>query len=196
MIKDGEGGGTLAGVTSEHRLKTDAKSSVAEEVASQNERSFILHGRCHLATSTSGGFLAFRNDSVDRLIAISRIYIDAHSLTDDLIVTQVKNPTISNGTDISSTGIINKNYTSRRDIIGTLYISDSSSDLTYTGGHEYHAFPVSSLQQYQRDMKGTNILGYEDIILFGWETTDGGNAVDGEIVSFSVNIYEIPEESL
>ena len=60
----------------------------------------------------------------------------------------------------------------------------------------YHAFPVASLTPLQRDMKGTNILGQDDIFLFGWSTVDGGNAVNGEVVSFSVNLYEVPTEEV
>jgi hypothetical protein len=136
--------------------------------------------------------MAIKNTSADVKIAISRIYIDAHSLSDSLIVEQIKNPTITGGTDISSTGIINKNYASSRDMTAILTVSDSISDMTFTGGLPYHAFPVESLKQYGRDMKGTNLLGQNDILVFGWETVDAGNAVNGEIVSFSVNVYEIP----
>jgi hypothetical protein len=136
--------------------------------------------------------MAIKNTSADVKIAISRIYIDSHSLSDNLIVEQIKNPIISGGTNISSTGIINKNYASSREMTSILTVSDGSADLTFTGGKVYHAFPVQSLQQYGRDMKGTNLLGQNDMLVFGWETVDGGNAVDGEIVAFSVNVYEIP----
>jgi len=196
QIRDGEGSGRLAGVDKNHRLKTNAQSNFAEEIAAQNERAYILHGECHLSASANGGFLAVRNDSTDVLLAISRIYIDPHLLSGDLIIYQVKNPTISNGTDISETGIVNKNYTSRRRMIGTLWISDGSSDLTYTDGSNYHAFSAQSLTSKQRDMKGTNIIGQNDVLLFGWKTADGSNAVDGEIVSFSVNLYEVPVEEI
>jgi hypothetical protein len=192
FIRDGTGSGLLAKVEAGNRLKVASKTSFAEEIAAQNDRAFIFHGRCHLSANSSGGFMAIKNTSADVKIAISRIYIDAHSLTDDIIVEQVKNPTISGGTNISSTGIINKNYASSRAMTATLTISDVSSDMTFTGGSPYHAFPVQSLQQYGRDMKGTNLLGQNDILVFGWETVDGENAVDGEIISFSVNVYEIP----
>lgn len=196
QIRDGTGKGFLAKVDVNNRLRVDSKSSVAEEVAAQNERAFILHGECHLAAAASGGLLAFTSTSVDKLVAISRIYIDAHVLSDNIIVTQVKNPTISSGTDISETGIVNKNYTSRQELLGTLKISDSSADLTYTGGEQYHAFPAPSMTSQQRDMKGTNILGQNDTIVFGWKTADGSNAVDGEVIALSINIYEIPIEEV
>ncbi len=191
-IRDGTGSGLLAKVETGNRLKVASKTSFAEEIAAQNDRAFIFHGRCHLKAGPSGAFMAIRNTSADQKIAISRIYIDSHSLSDNLIVEQVKNPIISGGTDKSLTGMINKNYASARVMSAILTISDSSSDMTFTGGTPYHAFPVQSLKQYARDMKGTNLLGQNDIFLFGWETVDGGNAVDGEIVSFSVNVYEIP----
>ena len=191
-IRDGTGSGLLAKVETGNRLKVASKTSFAEEISAQNDRAFIFHGRCHLSANSSGAFMAIKNTSADVKIAISRIYIDAHNLTDSLIVEQVKNPTIFGGTNISATGIINKNYASNRAMTATLTVSDSSADMTFTGGSPYHAFPVESLKQYPRDMKGTNLLGQNDMLLFGWETVDGGNAVDGEIVSFSVNVYEIP----
>ena len=192
IIRDGTGSGLLAKVEAGNRLKVASKTSFAEEIASQNDRAFIFHGRCHLSANSSGGFMAIKNTSPDVKIAVSRIYIDSHLLTDNLIVEQIKNPTITGGTDISSTGIINKNFASSRAMTAILTVSDGSSDLTFTGGSPYHAFPVESLKQYPRDMKGTNLLGQNDTLLFGWETVDGGNAVNGEIVSFSVNVYEIP----
>jgi len=39
-----------------------------------------------------------------------------------------------------------------------LTISDASSDMTVTGGTQFHEFLVQSKSSYQRDMKGTNIL--------------------------------------
>jgi hypothetical protein len=192
IIRDGTGSGVLAGVETGNRLKVASKMFFAEEIAAQNDRAFIFHGRCHLASATSGALMAIKNTSAESKIAITRIYIDPHSLTDNIIVSQVQNPIVSNGTDISATGIINKNYASSRNLVATLRISDGSSDMTYTGGSPYHAFSAQSLQSSARDMKGTNLLGQNDTFLFSWETVDGGNAVDGEIISFSVNCYEIP----
>ncbi len=196
QIIDGTGDSYRAKVGESHRLFVASRSSDAEEIAARSERAFILHGRCHLAAATTGAFMAFRNDSSDILYAVSRIYIDPHGLTDDLIITQIKNPTRANGTDISTTGLVNKNFISNRAATGTLWISDGSSDMTFTLGSEYHAFAGRSLTPISRDMRGTNILGKNDTIGWGWETVDGANAVDGEIVSFSVNIYEIPTEEV
>jgi hypothetical protein len=192
MIRDGTGSGLLAKVEAGNRLKVASKTSFAEEIAAQNDRAFIFHGRCHLSANSSGAFMAIKNTSADVKIAITRIYIDSHSLSDNLIVEQIKNPTITGGTDISSTGIINKNFASSREMTALLTISDINSDMTFTGGNPYHAFSVESLKQYPRDMKGTNLLGQNDTLVFGWETVDGGNAIDGEVVSFSVNVYELP----
>lgn len=196
QIIDGTGNSYRAKVGESHRLFVASRSSDAEEIAARNERAFILHCECHVSADASGAFLAFRNDSSDILYAVSRIYIDSHSLSDDLIVRQVKNPTRSGGTDISATGIVNKNYASNREVTGTLWHSDSGANLTLSGGSKYHAFPVTTLKQYTRDMRGTNILGKNDVIGWTWSTVDLGNAVDGEIVSFSVNIYEIPTEEV
>jgi hypothetical protein len=43
-------------------------------------------------------------------------------------------------------------------------------------------------------MRGTNILNNGDTILWGWATLDGGNAVDGEKIAISANLYIIPTE--
>ena len=63
------------------------------------------------------------------------------------------------------------------------------------GGTNYHAFSISSLESVTRNMRGTNILGKGDAIGWSWATVDGGNAVDAEIISFSVNMYRFrPDE--
>jgi len=195
IIKSGDSGYT-AKVDSNSRLFVDSKSSFAEEVASYRGNSYIWHAQCHLAAATSGGLMAFTSTDQNYAYAITRLYFDAHSLSDDIIIHQVKNPVLVGGTDISTTGMINKNYDSGKTQLGTLKISDGSADLTYTGGTDYHAFVIQSKQGIQRNMNGTNILNNNDVICWGWETLDGANAVDGEIISLSINGYRIPVEEL
>ncbi len=192
MIKDGGGRAFLAKVSSQQRLLVESKSRSSEEVEAQNGQSFVLHGECHLAAAASGGLMSLANSETLFNVFITRIHIDVHTLTPvDLVVTQVKNPTISNGTDISTTGIVNKNYASGVVLAGTLTISDGSSNMTYTGGSQYHAFPVQTMQQYIRDMQGTNIVNPDTIILWGWKTRSGSNATDAEIISLSVNCVRV-----
>lgn len=193
VLKSGKDG-NVAIVDDDNRLLTNTKSFFAEEIGSQNGRAFIWHGRCHLAAATSGGLMAFTSSDQTDLTVITRLYFDAHALSDNIIITQVKNPTLAGGTDISTTGIVNKNFASGRSMQGTLKISDSSADLTYTGGSEFHTFPLATLERESRDMRGTNIINNGNTILWGWETVDGGNAVDGEIISISANVYIIPTE--
>jgi len=195
IIKSGDSGNT-AKVDSNSRLFVDSKSSFAEEVAAYRGNAYIWHAQCHLAAATSGGLMAFTSSDQNFAYAITRIYIDAHSLSDDIIVHQVKKPTLVSGTDISTTGIVNKDFSSGSTQQGTLKISDGSADLTYTGGTDYHAFVVQSKQSVHRSMNGTNIISNGDTILWGWETLDGANAVDGEIISLSINGYRIPVEEL
>lgn len=192
-IKSGSNG-NVATVDDDNRLMTNAKSFFAEEVASQNGRAFIWHGECHLAAATDGALMAFTSSDQTDFTAVTRIYVDAHTLTDDIIIYQVKNPTLVGGTDISSTGIVNKNFSEGRTMAGTLKMSDGSADLTYTGGTNYHSFVISSKDNITRDMRGTNILGNGDVILWGWATLDGGNAIDGEKIALSINTYLIPTE--
>jgi len=190
-IIDGQGKGYLAGVSSENRLLSDSKSRPSEEVEAQNSRAFILHGECHTAAAASGGLLYFTNTSSVNDVVVTRIYIDPCTITPtDLIITQVRTPaTTANGTDISSTGIVQKNYGTANSTIGTLVISDSSSDMTYTGGSQYHAFPAKTMTSLTRDMKGTNVITPNTTILLGWKTASGSNATDGEIVSLSINCF-------
>ena len=191
QLRDGTGSGKLAQVTDENRLAVDSKSRPSEEVEAVLSQAFILHGECHLAAAASGGLMYFTNTDVTKEVVITRIYIDVHTLTPtDLIVTQVRKPlTLVSGTDISTTGIVQKNFGTANTEIGALVISDGSANMTYTGGDKYHAFPVQTMQQYTRDMKGTNVIAPNTTILWGWKTRAGGNATDAEIISLSVNCF-------
>lgn len=187
----GNAAGRTADVSSDFRLLTESKSRESEEVEAEKGRSFILHGECHLAVAASGALISFENTSSDEEVIITRLYIDSHTITPtDLIITMEKGPTITNGTDISSTGVIQKNFGRGDTLTGTLKISDSSSDMTFTGGANYHAFPVQTMSQYTRDVKGSNVISPGKIIGWGWKTRGGGNAVDGEIVSLSINCFK------
>ena len=123
-------------------------------------------------------------------VVISRIYIDPWVLTPNVVVTQQKQPTRIDGTDITETGVINKNFSSHLILLVDLFISDASSDMTFNNGINYHAFPAKSMTSQTRDMKGTNIISPGETIGWGWKTVDGGNATDGEVISLSVNCYE------
>jgi len=195
-IIGGSGGSVKeAIVDNDGQLLVSAKSHAVEEWYSEEKGfGFIIHARCHTAAASSGSLLMIQNDETTKRIHITREYIDPMTLTPtDLIITQVKNPTtITGGTDIStstSVGIIQKNFTSGVVLNATIKQSDGSSDMTFTGGKQYHAFPVSSRTPIQRNMNGTNILGKNDVLMFGWETEGGGNATNAEIISLSINIY-------
>lgn len=190
VLKSGRSGYT-ATVNSNERLLTSSEGHDVEGVRAHTGDAFVMYGMCHLAAATSGGFLYFTNTDSTHHIHITRILIDAHSLSDNIIIHQVKNPdTVTGGTDVSTTNLVNKNFGSGTTTDGTLVMSDGSSDMTYTGGTRYHSLPIGSLQSKPRDMRGTNIVTNAKTILWGWETVDGGNAVDGEIISFSVNYYK------
>ena len=191
-IRDGGGTGSVARVDSSNRLHTESKSRQSEEVEAQDAKAFILHGECHLAAAVSGGLLYFTNTSSNKEVVITRIYIDPQVITPtDLIITQVRKPTTtSGGTDISSTGKIQKNFGASTDLEGVLVISDGSSDMTYTGGERYHSIPIKSMTSTPpRHMRGTNVIAPNTTILWGWKTVAAGNATDGEIISLSVNCF-------
>jgi len=189
-ILDGRGHGKVAGVSDELRLLSESKSRPSEEVEAQRGAAYILHGECHTAAAAAGGLMSFKNTSNLDDVVITRIYIDSHTITPtDLILTQVKNPTVSGGTDITSTGVVQKNYGKNDGLTGTLTISDAASDITLSGGSNYHSMPIKTMSQYARDMKGTNVVTPGKTIAWGWKTRAGGNATDGEIVSLSVNCF-------
>ena len=189
VIKSGDSG-NVAKVDKDNRLHVDSKSNFVEEYAAENGNSYIVHGECHLAAASSGGLLYFLNTDARYDFVITRIYFDAHSLSKPINVLQIKNPTtITGGTDITLTGLVNKNFGSSKQVGATLKISDASSDITYSGGQQYHSFVLQSMGSTMRDMRGTNVLCKNNSILFGWKTLDGTNAVDGEIISISLNFY-------
>ena len=189
VIKDGTGTNNLAKVDSNNRLTTLAVTVEAEQNAAHVGRAFILHARTHTSVASSGGLLYFKNTSDDREFHVTRIYIDAHALSASLIITQFINPTAVSGTDVSSTGIVQKNFSSTVSADGQLIISDASADLTFTGGTEYHAFNIDSKDSRVRDMRLSNVIGPGDTFGLGFETYTG-NAVDAEIISFSINLVD------
>jgi len=170
----------------------------SEEWAARRGDSFILHGECHLAAATAGALMYYENDSDDYLVAIGRVYVDAHSLSDDIIIRQAYDPTRANGTAITATGIVQKHRRKpTTGLPGTLHISDGSSDMTFSAnGTRYHGFTISSLESIERDMHGTNILGKGDGIGWDWATVDGANGVDAEIISLSVNCYRFKADEI
>jgi len=194
VIKSGDGG-NIAKVDDDNRLWTNTKANAAEEVAAHNGNAFILHGACRLAVAGSGGLFYFKSTDSVRHVHLTRMFFDCRTLSDDIIIYQVKNPTtVSGGTDISSTGIVNKNFTSGNAVTGTLVYSDASNAITYSGGTNFHSFVVESKKSYFRNMNGTNMLSNNDTILWGWETLGGGNAATTDIISLSINFYRRPVE--
>ena len=190
-ISDGKGKGNKAEVNENQQLSVISESIPSEGARAQDGEAFIIHFECHTAAAPSGGFMHILNNDAEFELEVTGIYIDPHTLTpSDLIVLQVFDPIISNGTDVSSTAVVQKNRGSASPFDLTIKVSDSSSDLTYSDGTQYLAFPAKSMTGIQRNMNGTNILPAGKAILFGWKTRDGSNAVDGEVVSFSVNIIK------
>lgn len=193
VIKSGDSG-DVAHVNKDHQLLTSSRIVTSEEhQGTHHEKAFILHAECHTSGTTNGGLLAFKCSEEEQRVFVTRLYIDAHTLSQDIIITQVRNPTVVGGTDISNSitngGIVNKTFSSGHPLRGVLTVSDGANDMTYTGGNQYHSFNMKSGESKQRDMKGTNILSTNNTILFGWKTADGGNAVDGEIISLSINLF-------
>jgi len=189
-IKDGTGTGNQVEVNTNNQLSTVSESLAKEEAETVKGETFVFHGRCHTAAATSGGLLTIENTSTDKDIVITRMYIDAFILTPlDLVITQIFGAASSGGTDISSTGIIQKNRGSALTLDAKLTISDAASDITLTGGTEYHSWIMTSGESILRDMVGTNLIPPGKFLSFGYERAGGGSASDGEIISFSINCY-------
>lgn len=191
LIEDGKGSGKIAEVNEFNQLSVVAESVPAEGYQAEKGNAFIIHAECHTAASASGGFIHITNNEVDNPIHITRIYIDPHTITPtNLICTQLFEAVAVGGTDVSSTAIVQKNKGSANIYDLTVLASDSGADLTYTGGEQYHAFPIKTMTGIQRNMNETNIIPAGKSVMFGWKTVDGSNAVDGEIVSFSINVVK------
>ena len=190
IIEDGTGTNNAVKVNEKNQLEVKSESLVSENSAAQRGDSFIVHFECHVAAANSGALMSITNNDQKYDLEVTRIYIDPHTLTpSDLIITQVFDPILSNGTDISS-NVIQKNRESSSQFNLTIKASDSSSDLTYTGGVQYHSFPVDSRKSTQRNMNGTNILPKNKTIMWGYKTESGSVATDGEVISLSVNIVK------
>ncbi len=185
----------FAEVNEAFRLLVESQSRPTVEVLSESGDSYAIHAECHTAATAAGGLLAITNDSNDFDVFIERIYFDGQVITPtDLLVLQVKEPaTITGGTDITGSltvGVTQKNYGSGKNLSSVLTVlqSDGASDITYTGGQQYHAFGIKTMESKLRDMRGTNIITAGKSILWGYKTVGGGAATDGEKVSLTVNI--------
>lgn len=188
-ITDGTGNNYAGKVNKFNQFEVVSESIPSEGAQAERGNAFIIHAECHTAAAASGALMSITNNSSEFDVEITRIYIDPHTITPtDLILTQVFDATLSNGTDVSSTAIVQKNRGSAATFDLTIKISDASSDLTYTGGTQYHAFPAKTMTSTQRNMQLTNVIPRNKSVTWGWKTRSGGNATDGEIVSLSVNI--------
>ena len=188
QIQDGAGGGFKAQVDTNHRLHVSSESFVIEEVRAIEEQAYILHGECHTAAAASGGLMYFKNTSTTYNVYITRIYIDPHTLSDTYTIQQIFDTARTSGTDIGATGKVNKHRASGNVLEGDLYISDASNDMTFSGGTQYHSYPVTSRTSVQRHMNGTNVITPGKSIAFQWTAVDG-TGTDAEVISLSVNLY-------
>jgi len=194
IIKDGTGNAYNAKVNSSNQVSVLSESVPSEGVQSRMGNSFIVYAQCHLSASSSGGLLNILNNDPDNNIEVSRIYIDPHTITPpNLIIHQVFDATISNGT-VDTSAIVQKNRGTSTVFNLTVTKSDALSDMTYTSGTTCHSFPVKSMTSTQRNMSQTNIVPSAKSITWGWSTVDGSNAVDGEIISLSINIIKKERE--
>ena len=187
IIQDGTGKGPSAKVTVKNRLAVDAIAVFAEEEAAHDENAFIVHSPCHLSASTAGALLSIKNTSNDYNYHITRIYIDPHKITPTALrVTQVLDPTASVGSS-STISVVNKNTNSAAALTGTFLGSNATADLTLTSGDTYHEFGVKTMSSMERDMKGTNIIGPNKTIAWGFNSTTA--ATNAEVIGLSINLY-------
>ncbi len=176
------------------RAQVEAVSYFAEEAAGEDGDAYIFHGECRTDAAAAGALMYIKNTSSTKNIRIGRLYFDPQTLTDaDLLVTQWITPTTTTGgTDITTSGIIQKKTSAPNALASTgciLKISDASSDMTFTGGSRFHTFPLNSRTSSQRDMKGTNIVGPGGEWFLGYKLEDGSSAVGDQIIGISINCY-------
>ena len=197
VIKNGVGNGDLAKVDSDNRLWVDSRSSEVEGSEALRGKAFIIHARCKMGAVASGGLLYIKNTSATENIIITRMYFDAHILTpaDGLIITQLKSPTpdvVLTGENITTTGVLNKKYDSGIPLGATVWAGGTTTKLGFSAlGTEYHSFVMASKFSTQRDMKGTNVVTFNQILGIGFETFTG-NATLNEVISLSINCVAVP----
>lgn len=192
ILEDGKGSGIKAKVNSQNRLEVNARSEPSEESEAVEGRAFILHAECYTDASTGGGLLYVKNNSTAFDMHVTRIYIDPFTLTDtDLRCLQIFDPTLTaNGTAVVP---VQKNRGTADTFDLTLYASDASNPITYTGGTQYHNFALTSRAPQQRNMNGTNVVPAGKAILWAFNREGGGVATDNQVISLSVNITKIPQ---
>jgi hypothetical protein len=178
-------------LTSDGKMRSLSVIVDAEAAAAHTGQAWIIHGRCNLAAAASGGLALLHFHTAGYHFHITRIFFDAHTLSKDIIVSQLKSPTRSGGgSEIGSTAFVNKNWASTNTFNGHFYVSTSGSQIAYSSeGTPYHAFPLKSLSSTMRDMRGTNQLSQLSYIGWKWETADGTNAATTDVVSISINGY-------
>ena len=89
-ITDGTGTGNKGKVNEFNQFVVLSESVPSEGTQAERGNGFILHGECHTAAASSGAFMSVTNNSSEYDLEVTRIYIDAHTLTPtDLVVTQV-----------------------------------------------------------------------------------------------------------
>ncbi len=174
--------------------RVESVSIATEESHAENGDAYALHGVCRTAAAAAGGLLHIDNTFSTHSFHITRLFIDPQTITDpDLLATIFVDPTsITSGTDITSTGVVQKNTGSINALKSagvTLTISDGSADMTFSGGTKLHEIPVVSRTPVSRDLNGTNIIGPGGKWLIGFKLEDGSSAVDNQIVSVTVNGY-------
>jgi len=165
-----------------------------EEKAAHDGNAYIAHAVCHTAAAASGTLMYIKNLTPDKDFHITRIYIDAQTLTPtDLLLTQAVNPaTVTGGTVVTTSVVVQKNTSKNNNFAGSgaiITMSDGSSDCTITGGDQFHEYPIDSREKTTRNMEGTNVIGPGGEWVIGYKREGGGNATDGEKISLSVNGY-------
>lgn len=179
--------------------RVEAVSRTSEENASDEGDAYIFHGVCRTAAATEGILMHIKNTSSDEQIHMTRLFIDPQTLTDaDMLITIWFSPTTTTGgTDITTTGILQKNSSANNSLAASgaiLKISDASSDMTFTGGNKFHEIPVNSRTPIPLDVKGTNIIGPGGEWFVGWKLEDGSAAVGDQIIGLSLNCFVEEED--
>ena len=194
----------ITGRTSKGGLKTwlfrgsglarvEAVTVSSEEDAAHKGMAYALHGVCHLAAATSGVLMYFKNTSALNTLHITRVHIDPQGAMTptDLLVNFTLNPTTqTSGTDITSTGVVQKTtnkVNALKDAGITLKISDGSADATFTGGDQFEEFPITDVTSVLRNLDGAVDVGPGGEFIVGWASA--GTATDAELVGVTVQVY-------
>jgi len=162
-IRDGKGGGSLAGVTNSNRLEISARTNERIYYASRDEAgAYTVQLHVTQATGgTSAGIGYIKNTGTNR-INIKEIAFSTEEPADGLTKFGVlRKPTVSGGTTATP---VNLNFGSNDTPDAETKEASNSGTVTITGGDSLYTIRMNGMGTKVLDLHDAVILGTNDIL--------------------------------